>query len=270
VSAPDAPGTADRIVLVRGTELSGLPVVSILGGEALADIKDVLYSPDEGRIVGFTLNKRGGLFAGPLKTGLSMEAVWAIGRDAVMVVDANALAEVPGRAAHASRNVLGNAVLTDVGNRLGEVTDLIVEVGVIGPGPGTSSAGSVVGYQLVGDTALQGREGHQLFIPLPYVLAVSGQNLIVPASVAPFIRDDLSGFGGAVSEFREQLEHPPTEQKSPSALPAGPPDSSQSESSGGASAAGGASPSDAGPPSAGAPPASLERGPEATTREVGR
>ncbi len=258
MSAPDAAGTADRIVLVRGTELSGLPVVSILGGEALADIKDVLYSPDEGRIVGFTLNKRGGLFAGPLKTGLSMEAVWAIGRDAVMVVDANALAEVPGRASHASRNVLGDAVLTDMGERLGEVTDLIVEAGVIGPGSGTSSAGSVVGYQLVGDTALQGREGHQLFIPLPYALAVSGQNLIVPSSVAPFIRDDLSGFGGAVSEFRDQLGRPPTGQV---AAPEPP----------GSTAIGASPPQPAvGPPGAGAPPASLERGPEATTREPGR
>ena len=263
MTAPDAAGTADRIVLVRGTELSGLPVVSILGGEALADIKDVLYSPDEGRIVGFTLNKRGGLFAGPLKTGLSMEAVWAIGRDAVMVVDANALVEVPGRASHASRNVLGNAVLTDLGERLGEVTDLIVEVGVIGPGTGTSSAGSVVGYQLVGDTALQGREGHQLFIPLPYALAVSGENLIVPSSVGPFIRDDLSGFGGAVSEFRDQLDHPPTGQALPGAAASSPSGSSPSTGATALSA-------DAGPPGAGAPPASLERGPEATSREVGR
>lgn len=257
MSAPDAPGSAERIVLVRGTELSGLPVVSILGGEALADVKDVLYSPDEGRIVGFTLNKRGGLFAGPLKTGLSMEAVWAIGRDAVMVVDSDALADVAGRATHASHNVLGNDVLTDLGERLGEVTDLIVEVGVIGPGSGSSSAGSVVGYQLVADAALQGRAGHQLFIPLPYALAVSGQNLIVPSSVAPFIRDDLSGFGGAVLEFRDQLDHPGPDSAARAAPPSQPgsPKATAVES----------------PPSgAGAAPAGLQRGSEATTREAGR
>ena len=250
---PDVANTANRIVLVRGTELNGLPVVSILGGEALADIKDVLYSPDEGRLVGFTLNKRGGLFAGPLKTGLPIESVWAIGRDGVMVVDAGALADVPGRPAHASRNVLGNTVLTDLGERLGEVTDLIVEVGVVGAGvegSGSPTAGSVVGYQLIGDAALQGRDGHQLFIPLPYALAISGQNLIVPASVEPFIRDDLSGFGGAVSEFRQQLEHPTTEAVAPSPAPPsltpGP--------------AAGATP----PGPAGGPPPSLEMGPEAT------
>ena len=258
MSTPDVAGAANRIVLVRGTELTGLPVVSILAGEALADIKDVLYSPDEGRLVGFTLNKRGGLFAGPLKSGLPIESVWAIGRDAVMVVDAGALTDVPGRPSHASRNVLGNAVLTDLGERLGEVTDLIVEVGVVGasgPSAGSTTAGSVVGYQLIGDTALQGREGHQLFIPLPYALAISGQNLIVPASVEPFIRDDLSGFGGAVSEFRQQLEHPasaptPTSAPPPSLTP-GPPAGAP---------AGGAAPSGI----SGGPPPSLERGPEAT------
>ena len=198
------------IVLVRATEISGLPVVSITEGEAVADIKDVLYSPDEGRVVGFTLNKRGGLFAGPLKTALPIESVHAIGRDAVMVQAATSLdepdtAEVVS-AKHAPRNVIGNAVLTDGGDRLGEVTDLIVEIGVVNS---ADTAGSVVGYQVIGDPALQGREGHQLFVPLPYALAVSGQNLIVPASVQPFIRDDLSGFGGAVDEFRAQLSNPP-------------------------------------------------------------
>ena len=256
MSTPDVAGAASRIVLVRGTDLNGLPVVSILGGEALADIKDVLYSPDEGRLVGFTLNKRGGLFAGPLKAGLPIESVWAIGRDAVMVVDAGAMAEVAGRPTHASRNVLGNAVLTDAGERLGEVTDLIVEVGVVGAGvsgAGSAAAGSVVGYQLIGDTALQGRAGHQLFLPLPYALAISGQNLVVPASVEPFIRDDLSGFGGAVSEFREQLEHP-SDTPAVSAAPSQPPPSLTPGPPAGATAIGATS----------GPPPSLEKGPEAT------
>ena len=206
------------IVLVRGTELTGLPLVSITAGEALADIKDVLYSPDEGRLSGFTLNKRGGLFAGPLKGSLPIGSVYAIGRDAVMVVDAGAL-ELGGSdagVAPANRNVLGNAVLTDRGDRLGEVTDLIVEIGVLGAAPEAAGArsaspGAVVGYQISGDPALQGRAGHQLFIPLPYALAVSGENLVVPASVEGFIRDDLSGFGGAVDEFRSRLDAPPSD-----------------------------------------------------------
>lgn len=204
-----SPGLDDApIVLVRGTELTGLPVVSIVAGEAVADIKDVLYSPDDGRLTGFTLNKRGGLFAGPLKTGLSIGSVFAIGRDAVTIVSADALNDEQGPRDPGAQNVLGNTVLTDTGNRLGQVTDLVVEIGVLGGPTPSPTAGGVVGYQLSGDPSLQGREGHQLLIPLPFALAVSGTNLVVPATVLPFIRDDLSGFGGAVEQFRAQLGEP--------------------------------------------------------------
>jgi sporulation protein YlmC with PRC-barrel domain len=94
------------------------------------------------------------------------------------------------------RNVLGDDVLTDTGTRLGAVTDLIVEL----------NDGSVIGYQLQGDEQLQGRAGQELMVPLPVTLAVSGDVLLVPESVQPFIRDDLSGFGSAVDDFRQQLE----------------------------------------------------------------
>ena len=203
-----ATGGGSHMVLVRGTEISGLPVVSIASGEAVADIKDVLYSPEESRVIGFTLNKRGGLFAGPMKTGISIGSVHAIGRDAVMIENADALGDEQGSRGRAAQNVLGNTVLTDGGNRLGQVTDLVVEIGVVGSAATSDTAGTVVGYQLSGDPSLQGREGHQLLIPLPYALAISGTNLIVPATVEPFIRDDLSGFGGAVEDFRAQLGEP--------------------------------------------------------------
>jgi hypothetical protein len=36
-------------------------------------------------------------------------------------------------------------------------------------------------------------------------VAVSGENLIVPASAAEFVSEDLSGFGAAVDEFRARL-----------------------------------------------------------------
>jgi sporulation protein YlmC with PRC-barrel domain len=211
--------TAQPVVLLKATDLQKLPVVSIVAGEIVAEIRDVVYSPSVGALLGFTLNKHGGLFAGPMKEVLALASVHAIGRDALMVADAGVLGrEIEdaggGRAQPSSaRNVLGNEVLTDAGERLGVVTDLIVEVGVLDPGHphrrgrGQSHPGQVVGYQLKGDADLQGREGAaELFVPLPNTLAVSGTTLMVPASVSPFIRNDLSGFGGAVDDFRVQLD----------------------------------------------------------------
>jgi uncharacterized protein YrrD len=202
-AAPAGGGGTSTRLLLRATEVQGLPVVSIADGEALADNKDVVYDPDHGRLVGFTLNKRGFL-KGPMKAVLPMASVAAIGRDAVMVADSDACedkgsgaaAEVTGGA---GVNVVGNDVLTDSGLRLGKVLDIVL----------AADSGEVLGYELEGDPRLQGDAGRPMLLPIPDTLAVSGTALMVPATVEPFIRDDLSGFGAAVDEFRAQLA-PPT------------------------------------------------------------
>jgi uncharacterized protein YrrD len=200
----------DQRLLLRATDIAGLPVVSIAEGEALADVKDVLYDPAQGRLLGFTLNKRGFL-RGPMKAVLPMSGVAAIGRDAVMVADSGACEAkgspaVDDLSASSGHNVVGNDVLTDGGQRLGKVTDIVV----------AADSGEVLGYELDADARLQGHvdhpQGHadrRLFIPVPDTLAVSGTALMVPAAAEPFIRDDLSGFGAAVDEFRARLSGPP-------------------------------------------------------------
>lgn len=69
--------------VMRASELMGLPVVSILDGEDVAEVRDVVYDSQAHRLLGFTLNKRG-LFSGRLKDVLPANAVSAIGADAVM------------------------------------------------------------------------------------------------------------------------------------------------------------------------------------------
>jgi sporulation protein YlmC with PRC-barrel domain len=219
--------TDGTVVLVKASHLNGLPVVSITEGDALAKVKDVVYSPDEGRLLGFTLNnKRGGIFAGPLKAVLNMRSVVAIGRAAVMVHDRRVLDSRLEHSRGSRHQILRNHVLTETGERLGEVSDLIVAVGIAGPPAAGRAAvdnrplggevGDVVGYEIMAAPGLRGRataedagsEHTRLFIPLPNTLSVSGQNLVVPAAVENYIRDDLSGFGGAVNEFRAQLDAP--------------------------------------------------------------
>jgi uncharacterized protein YrrD len=194
-SKPAAHASPD--ILVRATKLSELPVVTTSTGEAVADTRDVIYVPELGKIVGFTLNKRGFL-AGRLKRVLGAAQIHAIGRDAVMIRDASALDAPDGDAeadAARGRNVIGNAVLTDAGKRLGTVRDLVVEL----------NDNTVIGYELDGDAGLQRAEGAPLLLPLPATLAVSSDTLMVPADVENFIRDDLAGFGSAVDDFRARL-----------------------------------------------------------------
>ena len=73
-------------MLATGSAIRGLPVVTIGGGEDVAEVRDLIYDPQAGRVVGLTLNKRGFL-AGRSREVLPAEQIHAIGQDAVMVQD---------------------------------------------------------------------------------------------------------------------------------------------------------------------------------------
>lgn len=190
--------------LMRTSEVTKRPVVT-MAGEDVAQIKDVVYSAGGGAVGGFTLAGRG-LFAGPLKQALSWTAVMALGPDAVMVRDENALEpmeSVLDRSAAtggSGGNIMGSQVLTDAGKELGTVVDVVLEVG---DEPGVEC--DVVGYEVEASEAL-GTKGTRVFIPLPDTLAASGTHLMVPASAENFVAHDLAGFGAAVQAFRQQLE----------------------------------------------------------------
>ncbi len=179
--------------LMRASDVRGLPVVTITGGEDVAEIRDVVYHGERGDVLGFTLNKRGGLLRGRLREVLLAEDVGAIGRDAVMIEDEESCLVAPRDAPAAvarpeeDRNVLGNAVVTDAGVRLGTVTDLVLRVG---------GHGEVVGYEVR-------REGSKdtWFVPRPAQLAVSGTALMVPNDIERYARQDLSGFANALDDY---------------------------------------------------------------------
>lgn len=186
--------------LLRARELTGRPVVT-LGGELVAEIKDVVFESAGGRIAGFTLRNQG-LFSRARKDALPWAAVHGIGRDAVMIRDAEQLqpaTELAPKKAARKGDVLDDRVLTDSGRELGKVVDVVLQGG----------AGlEVVGYEVEASEAL-GTAGRRVFIPLPDTVAVSGENLIVPAAAAEFVSEDLSGFGAAVDEFRARLRQSP-------------------------------------------------------------
>jgi uncharacterized protein YrrD len=190
---------------MRASEVTKRPVVT-MGGEDIAQIKDIVYSAGGGAVGGFTLAGRG-LFAGPLKQALAWSSVMALGPDAVMIRGEDALEDVSTvldmsapAAGPGGGDVLGSQVLTDAGADLGTVVDVIIEVA----GHGGGQCG-VVGYEVEASEAL-GTKGTKVFIPLPDTLAASGQHLMVPASAKHFVAHDLAGFGASVRAFRTHLE----------------------------------------------------------------
>ena len=129
--------------LVRAGDLIGRPVVTIDGGDDIAEVKDVVYDSEARQLVGFTLNKRG-WFRGNIPESLPAESVEAIGDTAVMIRDQGALTARKGTStelarAASSRNVLGNRVITEHGVDLGEVSGLVLMLG---------DQFDVIGYEL--------------------------------------------------------------------------------------------------------------------------
>ncbi|MGH3828397.1 MAG: PRC-barrel domain-containing protein [Pseudonocardiaceae bacterium] len=184
------------MLLLRASELAGRPVVT-LSGQLVAEIKDIVFERAGGRIAGFTL-RNPGLFSRSRKDSLPWNGVHGVGRDAVMVPDETVLISAkelaPREQAHKA-DVLEDRVLTDNGQDLGRVVDVVLHCG---------TSLDVVGYEVQASEAL-GTAGRRVFIPLPDTVAVSGENLIVPAAATEFVAEDLAGFGAAVGAFRARL-----------------------------------------------------------------
>lgn len=183
-------------LLLRASELTGRPVVT-LSGDLVAEIKDIIFERSGGRIAGFTL-RNPGLFSRSRKDALPWDGVHGVGRDAVMVSAETVLIpakELAPRRQARHADVLEDRVLTDNGRDLGRVVDVVLH-------GGTSL--EVVGYEVEASQAL-GTAGRRVLIPLPDTVAVSGENLIVPAAATEFVSEDLAGFGAAVDAFRARL-----------------------------------------------------------------
>jgi uncharacterized protein YrrD len=178
-------------VLIPAGDLHGRPVVTLDTADDVAEIKDVAFSYADRAVLGFSLNKRG-RFSGPLRDVLPWSRVAALGRDAVMIASRDAIGEPDDtmRDAGGGENIVGTTVLTDGGVALGEVTDLVLDVG---------TTIDIVGFRF------RSSDKAERLLPIGDTIAVSGQSLMVPAEAEEFVRDDLSGFASAVDRFRRRL-----------------------------------------------------------------
>ena len=182
--------------VLRARDLIGLPVVTLDGGEDVAEVRDVVYDAHEHRLVGFTLNKRG-MLSGRLDEVLPTDALAAIGADAVMIDDERRITE-SGRpqalqSTDGSASVIGNRVISADGTLLGRVVGVIVSTG---------DAPAAVGYEIEATDEAGDAKADRAFVPISAQIAVSDDNLMLPAEATDFIRNDLAGFGAAVDDYR--------------------------------------------------------------------
>lgn len=176
-------------MLLRGSEVAGLPVVTTCCGEDVAQVRSVVYEATESRFVGLTLAKRG-LLHGKLKESLPADLILAIGPAAVIIDSCDHLSgrgDAPQALSSPSRaqTVVGLPALGEDGSRLGDIGDVVLQAG-----PGAT----VVGF------VLTAKEPSERFIPAWLDFTVSDDAFIVPGATAAALHHDLSGFGAALEQ----------------------------------------------------------------------
>ena len=172
--------------LLRGRDVTGMPVVDISTGEDVAEVRDLIFEPAEGVVGGFTLARRG--FLGRrLGQVLRVDSIRSVGTHAVTIESTDALADVESaRRADHHGDVTNDVVVTESGRELGRVKDVVLRGG---PRP------RVVGFEIGGGPAGDG------FVPIDTSRAVSGSTLIVPDGFENLVRTDLTGLAGEVENL---------------------------------------------------------------------
>lgn len=168
--------------LLRGKDVAGFPVVDVSTGDDVAEVRDLIFDPSQGRVTGFTLGNRG-LFGGRRRELLPAEAISSIGSHAIMVDSVSAISD-PADAPHEvassverSADVTDDMVITESGRELGRVRDVVVAGG---------GRPRVVGFEIGGGNCGDG------YIPIGTHTAVSASALIVPDGFEHRVRSDLS------------------------------------------------------------------------------
>lgn len=169
-----------------------------LGGDAVAHVKDTVLDATAGRVTGFTLTGRT-LPSGPLPREPPWPAVHSLGRHAVMVRDEGALCGVPLSVARRDAphgRLLSAQVLTDEGDAVGTVLDVLVEGG---------TSGRIVAFRLAAHReSVPGsrHRRHRVYVPRGEAVSVSGRSLVVPVHATAHVTDDLPDFVARVGASR--------------------------------------------------------------------
>src|SRR5450759_4879137 len=112
--------------MARYEFMKGLPVITMAGGKEVGKVDDLVVDPVR-KAVRWLRIHRGGLLGGD-RLCVSVDAVHGLGEDA-LTINAEADLRAPADATEAEdlvkakRRVIGNEVITENGERLGEVRD---------------------------------------------------------------------------------------------------------------------------------------------------
>ena len=174
--------------MARYEFMKGLPVITMAEGKQIGKIDDLIIDPERKAVSWLRLHS-GGMLGGE-RLWVSTEAVHGVGEDAVTInaeADARAPADAPEALAlvKAKRGIIGSKVMTENGERVGEVRDFEFD-------PDTFALTSLSvppGMNVVGEI---------LMIPGDKVLTI-GKDMIVVAADATLRPEVMAEVGNALA-----------------------------------------------------------------------
>ena len=183
-----------------GRQLMGLPVISLSGGENKGRVHDVIYSPLQGKLVGFTVRQGGGLLSHGDTFLLSTDRVHAIGQDAVTIDDTTVLEPLQGDLGtfeeEAGEPVLGKRLMTENGKFLGNIDDVLID----------RQSRRVVAYQVSGGLWQDMMRG-QTDVPVDKIISIGKDVVLVPEAVESAIEQPSGGLVAAAEAAKEKVAH---------------------------------------------------------------
>ena len=166
------------------SEIIGLPVLALDTGRKVEDVDDVLFEPEQNRILALLVD-RGGWFDGAKVVRFS--AVQSIGDDAVVVPSERSITPVKAhpdikRALDSHRVVSGMKVYSMGGDYLGRVSDMVVD----------EATGEVKGYEVTGGFVQETLRGKK-FVPAPETTEVGQEVVFVPTETGERMEREVTG-----------------------------------------------------------------------------
>lgn len=180
--------------MISGRELIGMPIFSLDRGEEIGEVENLIFDPDQRKVVGFVLEE-GGLFRSP--EVIPFESIESIGPDVIVLKRGESLKTFsdeidPKQVKKEGFNLTGRKVISDRGHEIGTVYDLEIN----------EQTGAVTGIEvrrgLFQDTA----EGKKR-IDFEYIQQIGKDAIIVSETALEALAAQKGGLSATYQSVKE-------------------------------------------------------------------
>lgn len=168
----------------RAKDVVGLPVLTFRTGRKIDEVKDVLFDPEQNRVLALLTDNAGWFTDARV---VPFDRVKSVGRDAVIVEDERA--EIPAssrsdirRAIEGNRVITNMRVFTEDGRDIGSIGDMFFD----------ENTGEVTGYEVSGGFLAETLRGKH-FMPAPATMVMGRDVTYVPSETGDRIEREVTG-----------------------------------------------------------------------------